>query len=47
MFQCLEHTVSLPTEQGRLLDQARRKRNLAEYEGHLDVDEALVMHCSA
>ena len=26
----------------RVLDQAHRKRNLAEYEGHLDVDEALV-----
>jgi len=25
-----------------VLDQAHRKRNLAEYEGDLDVDEALV-----
>jgi len=25
-----------------VLDQAHRKRNLAEYEGNLDVDEALV-----
>ncbi len=42
VFQCLEHTVSLPAEQWRVLDQAHRKRNLAEYEGHLDVDQALV-----
>lgn len=42
VFQCLEHTVSLPSEQWRVLDQAHRKRNLAEYEGDLDVDQALV-----
>ncbi len=42
VFQCLEHTVKLPPEQWRVLDQAHRKRNLAEYEGHLDVDNALV-----
>lgn len=42
VFQCLQHTVELPPEQWRVLDQAHRKRNLAEYEGTLDVDEALV-----
>ncbi len=42
VFQCLEHTVKLPPEQWRVLDQAHRKRNVAEYEGHLDVDRALV-----
>ena len=42
VFQCLEHTVKLPPEQWRVLDQANRKRNVAEYEGHLDVDQALV-----
>lgn len=42
VFQCLEHTVRLPPEQWRVLEQAHRKRNLAEYEGHLDVDQALV-----
>jgi len=42
VFQCLEHTVKLPAEQWRVLDQAHRKRNVAEYEGHLDVDRALV-----
>ena len=42
VFQCLTHTLELEAVQWRVLDQAHRKRNLAEYEGHLDVDEALV-----
>lgn len=41
VFQCLQHTLDLPNEQWRVLDQAHRKRNLAEYEGHLDIDETL------
>jgi hypothetical protein len=40
VFQCLEHTLRLPAEQWRVLDHAHRKRNVAEYEGHLDVDRA-------
>ena|SRR5690606_12192364 len=42
VFQCLTHTLGLEPVQWRVLDQAHRKRNLAEYEGELDVDEALV-----
>jgi len=42
VFQCLEHTVKLPPAQWRVLDQAHRKRNIAEYEGYLDVDQHLV-----
>lgn len=42
VFQCLQHTIDLPNEQWRVLDQAHRKRNLAEYEGNLDIDEQLV-----
>jgi hypothetical protein len=42
VFQCLAHTLGLEATQWRVLDQAHRKRNLAEYEGDLDVDEALV-----
>jgi hypothetical protein len=42
VFQTLAHTVDLPAEQWRVLDQAHRKRNLAEYEGITDVDEQLV-----
>jgi hypothetical protein len=42
VFQCLQHTINLPSEQWRVLDHAHRKRNLGEYEGDLDVDEQLV-----
>lgn len=42
VFQTLTHTLALEAGQWRILDQAHRKRNLAEYEGDLDVDEALV-----
>ena len=42
VFQSLTHTLSLEAAQWRVLDQAHRKRNLAEYEGDLDVDEALL-----
>jgi len=42
VFQCLQHTIDLPQAQWRVLDQAHRKRNLAEYEGEMDVDEQLV-----
>ncbi len=42
VFQCLKHTLDLASEQWRVLDQAHRKRNLAEYEGHLDIDTNLL-----
>ena len=42
VFQCLQHTVGLPAEQWRVLDQAHLKRNLAEYEDEMDEDEQLV-----
>ena len=42
VFQCLGHTLGLPNEKWRVLDQAHRKRNLAEYEGAIDVDKCLV-----
>ena len=42
VFQCLEHTLGLPGEDWRVLDGAHRKRNLAEYEGTIEVDEGLV-----
>ena len=40
--QCLQHTLDLPTVEWRVLDEAHRKRNLAEYEGEMDVEEQLV-----
>ena len=42
VFQSLTHTLKLPAEQWRVLDQAHRKRNLAEYEGDIDIDAELL-----
>lgn len=42
VFQCTQHTLDLAPEQWRVLDQAHRKRNLAEYEGDIDVDDQLL-----
>lgn len=42
VFQCLQHTLDLSPAKWRVLDQAHRKRNLSEYEGEIEVDEALV-----
>lgn len=43
VFQCLEHTLGIPSEQWRVLDSAHKKRNTAEYEGVFDVSEELVV----
>lgn len=42
VFQSLSHTLALEPSDWRILDQAHRKRNLAEYEGEIDVDQALL-----
>ncbi len=42
VFQVLPHTLKVPPEQWRVLDQAHNKRNRAEYDGDFDVDIALV-----
>ena len=42
VFQCLEHTLGFAPRQWLLLDQAHKKRNLAEYEGDLDVTAGFV-----
>lgn len=42
VFQSLQHTLEIPSEQWRVLDGAHRKRNQAEYEGLVDVDEETV-----
>ena len=42
VFQCTQHTLDLEPEQWRVLDQAHRKRNLAEYDGDIDVDDQLL-----
>lgn len=42
VFQCLPHTLGWPAHRWRVLDAAHQKRNLAEYEGYLDIEESLV-----
>lgn len=40
VFQCLTHTLEWPASRWRVLDMAHQKRNLAEYEGYLEIQEA-------
>jgi hypothetical protein len=47
VFQCLSHTVSWPAARWRVLDAAHQKRNLAEYEGVLDVEESAIAELCA
>jgi hypothetical protein len=42
VFQCLSHTLNWPAPRWRVLDAAHQKRNLAEYEGFMEVDEATI-----
>lgn len=42
VFQCLNHTLGLSSAKCRILDKCHRCRNLAEYEGHLEIDESLL-----
>lgn len=42
VFQALEHTVGMPAPQWRVLSKCHDLRNLAEYEGHTDVDVRLL-----
>ena len=46
-FQALQHTVGLPPEAWRVLAKAHERRNLAEYEGHLERDEKLMAELAA
>lgn len=43
VFQALPHTLGLGPEVWRVLAKAHEARNLAEYEGHIDVSERLVL----
>ena len=47
VFQCLTHTLGWPANRWRVLDAAHQKRNLAEYEGYLDVEESSVSEMCA
>jgi len=42
VFQTLPHTAGLDAADWRLLSKCHERRNLAEYEGVLDLDERLV-----
>lgn len=42
VFQCLEETLGLKAEQWRVLALCHQRRNVAEYEGHLEIEERLV-----
>ena len=42
VFQCLQHTVGFEKAKWRVLDQCHKLRNLAEYEGNLDITDQLL-----
>jgi len=42
VFQCLAETAGLGLEHWRVLALGHERRNVAEYEGHLEVEEKLV-----
>ena len=42
VFQALPHTLGVPTATWRVLAKCHERRNLAEYEGVVDVDERLM-----
>ena len=43
VFQSLPHKLGLGPEVWRVIAKAHDLRNLAEYEGHLDIEERLVL----
>ncbi len=43
VFQCLAYTTNLSKIQIRIFSRCHDKRNLAEYEGHFDTDEQLLL----
>ena len=42
VFQCLQHTINLENAKWRVLDKCHKQRNLAEYEGHLEITPQLL-----
>ena len=42
VFQTLPHTLGMDTAVWRTLAKCHQRRNVAEYEGHLEVDEQLI-----
>jgi hypothetical protein len=42
VFQCAQHTLNLEPEYWRVLSDAHKDRNIAEYEGDIILDEQLI-----
>lgn len=42
VFQCTQHTIDLEPEYWRVLEDAHKVRNIAEYEGDIILDEQLI-----
>lgn len=42
VFQCLQETLGLGPEHWRVLALCHERRNVAEYQGHLEVEEKLI-----
>ncbi len=42
VFQCTQHTINLEAANWRVLSDAHNKRNLAEYEGIIEIEEQLL-----
>ena len=42
MFECLKHTLGISDEEVRILSEAHRIRNLAEYEGGAEFNESMI-----
>ncbi len=47
VFQSLTHNMNWSAAQWRVLDAAHKQRNLAEYEGFLDVEESAIAELHA
>lgn len=42
VFQCLQHTLNVEPAKWRVLDKCHNLRNIAEYEGHLEITSQLL-----
>jgi len=42
VFQCLQYTAGLENAKWRVLDKCHKQRNIAEYEGHLEITPGLL-----
>jgi len=42
VFQCLTHTLELSPSKARVFSLCHERRNLAEYEGHLEINDQLL-----